>query len=117
MLVFLALIFCEDCSCDVASFNFYVYVFNYLFISLLVYVIVLQLIFYLEVKLRSVISVSNYFSHDSGITVAYSAPTRHGCLKVVENNYCASKRGMSYVSFFDLISYWCWSFWSLQVLL
>ncbi|KAE8664270.1 eukaryotic translation initiation factor 3 subunit L-like [Hibiscus syriacus] len=28
-----------------------------------------------------------------GITVAYSAPTRHGCLKAVENNYCASKRG------------------------
>ncbi|KAK9983885.1 hypothetical protein SO802_033410 [Lithocarpus litseifolius] len=28
----------------------------------------------------------------AGITVAYSAPTRHGCLKVVENNYCASKR-------------------------
>ncbi|ONI33886.1 hypothetical protein PRUPE_1G451500 [Prunus persica] len=29
----------------------------------------------------------------AGIAVAYSAPTRHGCLKVVENNYCASKRG------------------------
>ncbi|XVF35472.1 hypothetical protein REPUB_Repub18cG0148800 [Reevesia pubescens] len=29
----------------------------------------------------------------AGITVAYYAPTRHGCLKVVENNYCASKRG------------------------
>ncbi|XVF89201.1 hypothetical protein PTKIN_Ptkin19aG0111200 [Pterospermum kingtungense] len=29
----------------------------------------------------------------AGITVAYSAPTRHRCLKVVENNYCASKRG------------------------
>ncbi|TYI22574.1 hypothetical protein ES332_A06G113000v1 [Gossypium tomentosum] len=29
----------------------------------------------------------------AGIVVAYSAPTRHGCLKVVENNYCASKRG------------------------
>ncbi|KAL6344789.1 hypothetical protein AAG906_002695 [Vitis piasezkii] len=29
----------------------------------------------------------------AGMTVAYSAPTRHGCLKVVENNYCASKRG------------------------
>lgn len=28
-----------------------------------------------------------------GISVAYSAPTRHGCLKVVENNYCASRRG------------------------
>ncbi|KAF5726196.1 hypothetical protein HS088_TW23G00937 [Tripterygium wilfordii] len=29
----------------------------------------------------------------AGITVAYSAPARHGCLMVVENNYCASKRG------------------------
>ncbi|KAK5825147.1 uncharacterized protein LOC108484197 [Gossypium arboreum] len=29
----------------------------------------------------------------AGIVVAYSAPTTHGCLKVVENNYCASKRG------------------------
>ncbi|KAJ7965975.1 Eukaryotic translation initiation factor 3 subunit L [Quillaja saponaria] len=29
----------------------------------------------------------------AGICVAYSAPTRHGCLKVVENNYCASRRG------------------------
>ncbi|XP_077219517.1 uncharacterized protein LOC143853681 [Tasmannia lanceolata] len=29
----------------------------------------------------------------AGIVVAYSAPTRHGCLRVVENNYCASKRG------------------------
>ncbi|KAK3024269.1 hypothetical protein RJ639_043963 [Escallonia herrerae] len=28
-----------------------------------------------------------------GIAVAYTAPVRHGCLKVVENNYCASKRG------------------------
>ncbi|KAK2983864.1 hypothetical protein RJ640_012512 [Escallonia rubra] len=27
-----------------------------------------------------------------GIAVAYTAPVRHGCLKVVENNYCASKR-------------------------
>ncbi|KAG5225369.1 eukaryotic translation initiation factor [Salix suchowensis] len=27
------------------------------------------------------------------MNVAYSAPARHGCLKVVENNYCASKRG------------------------
>ncbi|BBG95329.1 hypothetical protein Prudu_003844 [Prunus dulcis] len=31
-----------------------------------------------------------------GIAVAYSAPTRHGCLKVVENNYCASKRASSH---------------------
>lgn len=29
----------------------------------------------------------------AGIIVAYSAPARHGCLKVVENNYCASRRG------------------------
>ncbi|KAK8581973.1 hypothetical protein V6N13_144965 [Hibiscus sabdariffa] len=29
----------------------------------------------------------------AGITVAYSAPDRHGCLKVVENDYCASRRG------------------------
>lgn len=29
----------------------------------------------------------------AGIIVAYSAPNRHGCLKVVENNYCASRRG------------------------
>lgn len=29
----------------------------------------------------------------SGIMVAYFAPQRHGCLKVVENNYCASRRG------------------------
>lgn len=29
----------------------------------------------------------------AGIMVAYAAPMRHGCLKVVENNYCASRRG------------------------
>ncbi|KAB1204403.1 hypothetical protein CJ030_MR8G027196 [Morella rubra] len=29
----------------------------------------------------------------AGTAVAYAAPARHGCLKVVENNYCASKRG------------------------
>ncbi|KAL8256275.1 hypothetical protein R6Q59_031342 [Mikania micrantha] len=29
----------------------------------------------------------------AGITVSCTAPMRHGCLKVVENNYCASKRG------------------------
>jgi len=40
------------------------------------------------------IFISHSFSFATGITVAYSAPTRHGCLKVVENNYCASKRGM-----------------------
>ncbi|PSR91252.1 Histone-lysine N-methyltransferase, H3 lysine-79 specific protein [Actinidia chinensis var. chinensis] len=29
----------------------------------------------------------------AGMTVAYTAPAGHWCLKVVENNYCASKRG------------------------
>lgn len=29
----------------------------------------------------------------SGMAVAYSTSTRHICLSVVENNYCASKRG------------------------
>ncbi|KAI4376948.1 hypothetical protein MLD38_014649 [Melastoma candidum] len=29
----------------------------------------------------------------AGILVAYFAPARHGCLKVVDNNYCASRRG------------------------
>ncbi|KAG0492908.1 hypothetical protein HPP92_005994 [Vanilla planifolia] len=29
----------------------------------------------------------------AGIVVTYSFPARHICLKVVENNYCASKRG------------------------
>lgn len=29
----------------------------------------------------------------AGIAVAYSAPRRHGCLRVVENDFCASKRG------------------------
>ncbi|KAK6927382.1 hypothetical protein RJ641_005973, partial [Dillenia turbinata] len=29
----------------------------------------------------------------AGIAVAYYAPARHGCLKVVENNFCASKGG------------------------
>ncbi|KAF5183738.1 transmembrane protein [Thalictrum thalictroides] len=29
----------------------------------------------------------------TGILVSYSAPARHGCLRVVENNYCTSKRG------------------------
>lgn len=31
---------------------------------------------------------------NAGISVAYTAPQRHGCLKVVENNCCASRRGM-----------------------
>jgi hypothetical protein len=30
----------------------------------------------------------------TGISVAYSAPQRHGCLRIVENNCCASKRGL-----------------------
>ncbi|KAG8375565.1 hypothetical protein BUALT_Bualt10G0113800 [Buddleja alternifolia] len=29
----------------------------------------------------------------AGVTVAYTATARHGCLKVVENNYCTSRRG------------------------
>ncbi|KAM7277329.1 hypothetical protein ACFE04_019195 [Oxalis oulophora] len=29
----------------------------------------------------------------AGIVVAYYAPIRHGCLNVVQNNYCTSKRG------------------------
>eukprot|EP00250_Pteridium_aquilinum_P014482 c22018_g1_i1 orf=169-1056(+) len=29
----------------------------------------------------------------AGMAVAYSAPERHGCVKVVENNCCASKKG------------------------
>lgn len=29
----------------------------------------------------------------AGMIVAYTAPVRHGCLRVVENNYCASRRG------------------------
>ncbi|KAL3655668.1 hypothetical protein CASFOL_000064 [Castilleja foliolosa] len=33
----------------------------------------------------------------AGITVAYAAPARHGCLKVVENNYCASRRRITKV--------------------
>ncbi|KAE8682658.1 D-aminoacid aminotransferase-like PLP-dependent enzymes superfamily protein isoform 1 [Hibiscus syriacus] len=34
----------------------------------------------------------------AGIAVAYSAPDRHGCLKVIENDYCASKRcGIRYL--------------------
>lgn len=41
---------------------------------------------------------SSYFSlfgcNNAGIFVAYSAPHRHGFLKVVENNYCTSRRGI-----------------------
>ncbi|XP_074568710.1 uncharacterized protein LOC141825223 [Curcuma longa] len=29
----------------------------------------------------------------SGMTVAYAAPRSHPCLKIVENNFCASRRG------------------------
>lgn len=29
----------------------------------------------------------------AGVAVAYTAPARHGCIRVVENNYCTSKRG------------------------
>lgn len=41
-----------------------------------------------------VILVSHGFCYAVGIAVAYTARTKHGCMKVVENNYCASKRGM-----------------------
>lgn len=41
----------------------------------------------------------------AGMAVAYSAPSRHGCLKVVENNCCASKRGMCNMSMFDFIGF------------
>ncbi|GFP92817.1 gamma-tubulin complex component 2 [Phtheirospermum japonicum] len=37
-------------------------------------------------------SKSDDIDYCAGITVAYSAPARHGCLKVVENNYCVSRR-------------------------
>ena len=38
---------------------------------------------------------SRYFVVSAaGIFVAYSAPRRHEFLKVVENNYCASRRGI-----------------------
>lgn len=45
----------------------------------------------------SLVLLDGFFLYDNyfaGITVAYSAPNRHGCLKVVDNNYCASRRGM-----------------------
>ncbi|XP_052627451.1 uncharacterized protein LOC111889620 [Lactuca sativa] len=34
----------------------------------------------------------------AGMSVAYTAPTRHGFLKVVENNYCAPNGGRSFSS-------------------
>lgn len=38
---------------------------------------------------------SRYFvANTAGMFVAYSAPRRHEFLKVVENNYCASRRGI-----------------------
>ncbi|KAA8541782.1 hypothetical protein F0562_022934 [Nyssa sinensis] len=51
--------------------------------------------YYLMVVLvpSSIIFLSSVTYLFAGITVAYSAPARHGCLKVVENNCCASKRG------------------------
>lgn len=66
------------------------------------------------IGLCSAFLVSNGFCHDSGITVAYSAPTRHGCLKVVENNYCASKRGIWISHFLTWIFYWCLNFGPFQ---
>ncbi|GAB4837254.1 hypothetical protein Ancab_002157 [Ancistrocladus abbreviatus] len=41
----------------------------------------------------SIVFVASVAYLVAGIFVAYSAPRRHGCLKMVENNYCASKRG------------------------
>lgn len=35
----------------------------------------------------------SHLAYFLGMTVACFAPTRHGCLKAVENDYCASKRG------------------------
>ena len=43
-----------------------------------------------------------------GMTVAYTAPARHWCLKVVENNYCASKRGMSHEFMYGLNRFIRW---------
>ncbi|KAL6501963.1 hypothetical protein OROGR_027096 [Orobanche gracilis] len=55
--------------------------------------------FVINVSFMSVVDTSimvfflKLFDCRAGITVAYTAPARHGCLKVVENNYCASRRG------------------------
>lgn len=53
------------------------------------------------------------FVHTSGMAVAYSAPARHGCLKVVENNYCASKRGMC--SFWIILALFLAKIWMLVI--
>lgn len=39
----------------------------------------------------------------AGITVAYTAPARHGCLQVVENDFCASRRGTQLYGFPPLL--------------
>ncbi|CAB79992.1 hypothetical protein [Arabidopsis thaliana] len=50
--------------------------------------------YWMQVSVKSLAFVLRYFiSTELGIFVAYSAPHRHGFLKVVENNYCASRRG------------------------
>ncbi|WCJ29825.1 hypothetical protein M5689_011429 [Euphorbia peplus] len=41
----------------------------------------------------TVIFMASVLYLGAGIIVAYSAPARHGCIKVVENNFCASRRG------------------------
>ncbi|KAL5975941.1 hypothetical protein ACLOJK_020270 [Asimina triloba] len=50
-------------------------------------------IFGLQKEQLPQILLANYIFSATGISVAYAAPSRHGCLRVVENNYCASKRG------------------------
>ncbi|KAM1022477.1 hypothetical protein ACFX15_042605 [Malus domestica] len=49
--------------------------------------------YWMVVFIPLIIFLATFVYLIAGIIVAYSAPTRHGCLKVVENNYCASKRG------------------------
>lgn len=39
---------------------------------------------------------SEFGAFAAGVAVAYSAPARSRWLLVVENNYCASRRGMLY---------------------
>ncbi|KAH0935997.1 hypothetical protein HID58_013114 [Brassica napus] len=44
----------------------------------------------------------------AGIFVAYSAPHRHGFLKVVENSYCASRKGiLSSLALYFSVPYMC----------
>lgn len=57
----------------------------------------------------------------AGITVAYTAPARHGCLQVVENDFCSSRRGTAvwsphplFISFFSSFvrSVFLFCFWN-----